>query len=232
MAAEHPQKVAELAEAWERAAWENQVYPLDEGSFVKFMQRPERSGVYAEPVTIMAGTPTLERWRSHELIFTRSFTVTVRLTVSHDDAGMLVAHGDQGGGYALYVMDDHLYWVHNNGHGTVRHLDAGPLEAGARTVTATAIAPGEGVWDVTVAIDGTETASEGGFDVLFPMAPFEGIDVGIDRRSPVSWEIYETHGPFPFTGTIESVTYEPGDPAPDSPREMLDMLREMGRQYD
>jgi len=232
LAAEHPEKVTELAEAWERAAWENQVYPLDEGSFVKFMQRPERSAVYSEPVTIMPGTPTLERWRSHELIFTRSFTVTVRMTMAPGDAGMLVAHGDQGGGYALYVMDDRLHWVHNNGHGTVRHLDAGPLAAGTRTITATATAPGGGTWDVAVAVDGTETAGDGGFDILFPMAPFEGIDVGIDRRSPVSWDIYEAHGPFPFTGTIESVTYEPGDPAPDSPRLMLDMLRDMGLQYE
>jgi arylsulfatase len=232
LAAVHPERVAELAEAWERAAWENQVYPLDEGSFVKFMQRPERSGVYAEPVTVMAGTPTLERWRSHELIFTRSFTVTVRLTVSPGDTGMLVAHGDQGGGYGLYVRDDNLYWVHNNGHGTVRHLDAGPLEPGVREVAGAATAVGGGVWDVAIAVDGSETAGEGGFDILFPMAPFEGIDVGIDRRSPVSWEIYETHGPFPFSGTIQSVTYEPGDPAPDSPRVMLDMLREMGLQYE
>jgi arylsulfatase len=196
------------------------------------MQRPERSAVYADPVTIMAGTPTLERWRSHELIFTRSFTVTVRLTVSPGDTGMLVAHGDQGGGYGLYVRDDNLYWVHNNGHGTVRHLDAGPLEPGVREVAGAATAVGGGVWDVAIAVDGSETAGEGGFDILFPMAPFEGIDVGIDRRSPVSWEIYETHGPFPFSGTIQSVTYEPGDPAPDSPRVMLDMLREMGLQYE
>jgi arylsulfatase len=145
---------------------------------------------------------------------------------------MLVAHGDQGGGYALYVNDDRLFWVHNNGHGTVRHLDGGALAPGDHTVTATATAPGGGVWDVTLATDGTESAREGGYDVLFPMAPFEGIDVGIDRRSPVSWEIYEAHGPFPFSGTIASVTYEPGAPAPDSPRTMLDMLRDMGRQYE
>jgi arylsulfatase len=232
LARDHPDKVAELAEAWERAAWENQVYPLDEGSYVKYMQRPERSAVYAEPVTIMPGTPTLERWRSHELIFTRSFTVTVDLELEPEDTGMLVAHGDQGGGYALYVRDGRVAWVHNNGHGTVRHLDAGVLGAGRHTVTATATAPGGGSWDVAVAVDGGERAAASGFDVLFPMAPFEGIDVGIDRRSPVSWEIYEAHGPFPFTGTIHSVRYEPGDPAPDSPRGMLDMLRELGLQFE
>jgi arylsulfatase len=48
----------------------------------------------------------------------------------------------------------------------------------------------------------------------------------------VSWELYEAHGPFPFSGTIHSVTYEPGAPAPDAPRTMLEMLRDMGRQYE
>jgi arylsulfatase len=99
-------------------------------------------------------------------------------------------------------------------------------------VTAVATAVGGNSWDVGVAVDDGTPGHESGFDVLFPMAPFEGIDVGIDRRSPVSWELYEAHGPFPFTGTIQSVTYEPGEPAPDSPRMMLDTLREMGLAYE
>ena len=54
--------------------------------------------------------------------------------------------------------------------------------------------------------------------MLFGMAPFEGIDVGIDRRSPVSaGTIYERFGPFPYTGALDSVTYTPGEPGPDAP---------------
>ena len=37
-------------------------------------------------------------------------------------------------------------------------------------------------------------------------APFEGIDVGIDRRSPVSWERFDSEGTFAWTGTLHSVT--------------------------
>ena len=43
-------KLRELADAWERAAWENRIYPLDEGSSYKYLVRPERSEVYGEPV--------------------------------------------------------------------------------------------------------------------------------------------------------------------------------------
>jgi len=64
------------------------------------------------------------------------------------------------------------------------------------------------------------------------MAPFEGIDVGIDRRSPVSWSIYERFGPFPYTGTLHAVRYEPGALAPDAPDTMIDLLRQMGSQFE
>jgi len=64
------------------------------------------------------------------------------------------------------------------------------------------------------------------------MAPFEGIDVGIDRRSPVSWSVYERHGPFPFTGDLRSVAVTPGAPAPDSPVDFVDFLREWGRRFE
>ena len=51
------------------------------------------------------------------------------------------------------------------------------------------------------------------FDVTFDRR----IDVGIDRRSPVSWSIFERFGPFPYTGVFRHVRYVPGDPAPDGP---------------
>jgi arylsulfatase len=68
--------------------------------------------------------------------------------------------------------------------------------------------------------------------LLFGIAPFEGIDVGIDRRSPVSWDLYERFGPFPYSGTLHSVTYTPGEPAPDAPVHLMDMLREMGVKFE
>jgi len=68
--------------------------------------------------------------------------------------------------------------------------------------------------------------------VLFGIAPFEGIDIGIDRRSPVSWELYERFGPFPWTGSLQRLTIEPGEQATDSPVALMDMLREMGARFE
>ncbi len=227
LATVHPDKLRELGDAWEAAAKAGQVYPLDEGSGVKFLQRPPRSAVFAEPVRLLPGTPTLERWRSQQLIANRSFTVTVEITEPGD--GVLVAHGDQGGGYLLYVLDGVLWFAHNDGRGRLGTLAGGPVGS---TVEMRFTAPGGGVWSVALAVEGTEVATGDGFALLYPMAPFEGIDVGIDRRSPVSWDLRQAHGPFPFTGKIGAVTYRPGEHAPDSPVALLPMLRELGRRFE
>jgi len=92
--------------------------------------------------------------------------------------------------------------------------------------------PGGDLWNFALAIDGVEVAAAEGFRLLMAMAPFEGIDIGIDRRSPVSWAVYEQHGPFAFTGTLHQVAYQPGAPAPDSPTQFLDMLKDWGRRFE
>lgn len=236
LAAERPEVVAELARAWEQAAWDNQVFPLDEGSGFKFLHRPQWvEDAFDGPVTIRPGTPTLERWRSQRLVQIRSFDVEIRCSFAPDDEGILVAHGDQGGGYLVWIEDGAVHVGHNDGRGRFSSTPAYALTpVDHHVLTVHFHAPGGNVWDVSLSIDGSlvEGVAASGWSVLFPMAPFEGIDVGCDRRSPVCWRLYERHGSFPYTGTIESVTYLPGEPAPDAPIRLLDVLREMGARYE
>ena len=232
LAADHPDKVAELAAGWEAAARANQVYPLDEGSRIRYVVRPPYEEPLTRPVRIVAGTHTLERYRSQQLIQWRSFDVDVELDFASGDRGMLVAHGDQGGGYALYVDDgDELVFVHN-GYGTMAELACGTVPAGTTDIRLAVTAPGSWRWNVEVLVGGTSRGTLEGLSMLGAMAPFEGIDIGIDRRSPVSWKVYERHGPFPFTGTIRAVSYTPGEPAPDAGTRFIDLLREMGLRYE
>jgi len=227
-----PEKLRELADAWERAAWANQVYPLDEGSSIKYLVRPPRSEVYSRPVTLYPGTPSLERWRSVQLVWFRALTITASVEYAVGDQGVLVAHGDQGSGYALYVLDGELRFVHNDGRGRLRHLSAGMIPAGARSLAADFAAPGGNVWDVSLSIDGERHAALAGVPMLFGMAPFEGITVGRDPRSPVSWELAERFGSFAYTGRLRSVRYAPGEPAPDSPTTLVDVIRDMGARFE
>ena len=232
LAAEHPDKLAELAAAWEQAAWDHQVFPLDEGSQIKFLIRPPWTDVFAEPITVHPGTPTLERWRSVQLIWFRGCRFTASVDYRAGDQGYLFAHGDQGSGYGTYVLDGELTFVHNDGRGHLRSCSGGPVPDGAQEITTELVAVGGGLWTVSLSIDGTERGSLEGVPVLFGIAPFEGIDVGLDRRSPVSWPIYERFGPFPWTGTLRHVRIEPGEPATDSPAALFDMLKQMGAKVE
>ena len=231
VAAEHPERLAELQEAWERAAWDNQVFPLDEGSGINYIQRPPWEQVLAEPATFLPGTPTVERYRSVQFINFRSFTVDVALDYAAGDEGVLVAHGDQGGGYSLYVEDGHAFLAYN-GYGIMTVVDGGPLSDGASQVSLAVEAPGDFLVHASLSVDGQKVGEARDLPLLTSMAPFEGIDVGIDRRSPVSWEVYERHGCFPWTGTLHSVTYTPGELAPDAGPRWLDVLRDAGTRYD
>lgn len=238
LAAAHPGRVTELAAAWEAAAVAGYVYPLDEGSSVKYIDRPPRSEVYREPVTIVAGTPTLERWRSVQLIWFRSVDIVVDLVgYRSGDEGVLVAHGDQGAGYLMVVEDGQLRFTHNDGRGVMRHIEGGEVPAGATALRAHLDAIGGGVWTLTLSVTDasgttTEVARAEGLPLLYGMAPFEGITVGRDPRSPVDWQLAQRHGSFRYTGAINSVRYEPGDDAPDSPANLLEMLRTMGAAYE
>lgn len=232
LAADEPERVAELAAAWDAAARANQVFPLDEGSGLKYLRRPPRTEVFDRAVTLLPGTPQLERWRSQRLIWFRSFTVEIALTYAEGDAGILVAHGDQGGGYALYVDGGSYRLVFNDGRGRMYSLDAGAVAVGETRLTAAFDAVGGGTWTARLSVDGVEESVREGLPLLFPMAPFEGISVGTDRKSPVSWALWEEHGCFPFSGALRSVTYTPGEPAPDSPVRMLDLLQEMGARFE
>jgi arylsulfatase len=205
---------------------------MDEGTGYRYLLRPSWTEVFDRPVVLRPGTPTLDRWRSQRLILWRDVDVEVDVTVGEGDAGVLVAHGDQGGGYSLYIDDAGELVAAHNGYGLERTVRGPVVEPGAHRLALHIRCPGQDRWNLALSIDGVEVAAEEGFRLLMAMAPFEGIDVGIDRRSPVSWDVYERHGPFPFSGVIESVAYSPGAAAPDSPADLIEFLRDWGRRFE
>ena len=231
LADEYPEKVAELVEAWERAAWANQVFPLDEGNNVKNLLRPPWNADTEAEARFRPGSPTTERYRSLQLVNSRSFEVEVSLEVADGDRGTLVAHGDQGGGYALYVVDGRLLLAWN-GYGSMTEVDGGPLAAGTSSIILAVEAVGNLSVHVDLRVDETVVAGARDLPALTAIAPFQGIDVGIDRRSPVSWTIRERYGTFGWSGILHHVTYRPGELAPDAGQRWLDVLRESGTKYE
>ncbi|TFH13842.1 MAG: arylsulfatase, partial [Acidimicrobiales bacterium] len=232
LAADEPERVADLSLGWHDAAVANNVYPLDEGSGWRWLVRPPGDEVFQEPVTIWPGTPTLERIRCGALIWQRSFTVTIDVTFAGADEGVLVAHGDQGGGYSVEIRDGRAVFVHNDGGGTTAVVEMGSVAVGRQQVVLDVQAPGGTVWAVSLLVGGERGGGPFTCPMLWPMAPFSGIDVGIDRASPVDWARYETHGAFPYSGILHAVRYEPGELAPDSPGRFVDFLRDWGAKFE
>ena len=101
----------------------------------------------------------------------------------------------------------------------------------SKTGTSTSLTT-DTVWNARVFVDGLLVGEGPGLVMLMGTAPFQGIDVGIDRRSPVSWDVFERHGPFPYTGHISGVTYTPGASAPDAGAQWIDYLRQVGTRYE
>ncbi|CAN5206387.1 hypothetical protein BH20ACT3_BH20ACT3_08040 [soil metagenome] len=232
LAARQPERVAEMAAGWERAARDNQVYPLDEGSRLRYVVRPPYEDPLQDPVRIVAGTHTLERYRSQLLIQWRSFDVDVDLHFTVGDRGVLFSHGGQGGGYALYVdAGDELVFVHN-GYGVMTEVHCGAVPAATDHLRVAVTAPGNWRWNVEVLAGDECRGAVDGLLMLGAMAPFEGIDVGMDRRSPVSWDLHQRHGTFAYTGDLRAVTYRPGEPAPDAGSRFVELLREVGLRYE
>jgi|TARA_B100001094_G_scaffold65110_1_gene61175 arylsulfatase len=228
---EFPEKVKELEEKWEQAAWDNQVFPLDEGNNVKNILRPPWNEKLVQEMVLYPGTPTVERWKSQQLISFRNWSVEVEFDYKHADQGTLFAHGDQGGGYALYVLDGNLLFSHN-GYGEMTNIRCGAIPDGHNKIILSVIPPDFLHWDVEISLNGVVTASHKGLLALLAMAPFQGIDVGIDRKSPVNWEIYEKYRNFSYTGLLGTVRYLPGDLTDFAGSKWVDFLKEEGKRFE
>ena len=161
----------------------------------------------------------------------RSFEVVIDVSFAAADAGVLVAHGDQGGGYSVYVDDGHVHLAYNE-YGDLKDVDGGLLAAGRRQVSLRADALENFRWNLSLSVDGVESGRLEHAAMLLGLAPFEGIDVGIERRSPVHWEVYERHGAFPYSGVLHSVTYTPGPRAPYHPVQVAEATRAGTRVYE
>ena len=209
-ASEFPDTVRELAENWRDEAWRNTVFPLnDDGSL--FSIRPESESALSRETRLTPFRPPLERFRASKLTVLRSFTVIADLEIEHDTEGVVVAHGDQGGGYLL-AIEDGAPLISYNAYGDMRRVRAAPLGHGTHQVELRFAEIESLRWRITLLVDGRAAAEIPEVPMLLGMAPFTGISVGYDYGGPVDWELAERHADgFRFArGVIVELRYLPG----------------------
>lgn len=211
LADKNPDRLSELVDAFDHAAWDNLVYPLDNRDrFQKFADiSPEQQAAYDRPRRFLSGMQTTHREDIVPLIHDRSFEVTVEFDYAIRDAGVLWAIGDPIGGIVMFI-EDGLVQLHYNGFGEAVTLPALAIPSGSHVITLDYEALGERRGRGRLIMN-----DEIGVDWL-PLSPtlatglFEGLDIGLDRRGPVLWDLYERHGAFRYPGNIKHVTVVPG----------------------
>ncbi|MBC9868305.1 MAG: sulfatase-like hydrolase/transferase, partial [Opitutae bacterium] len=208
---QHQDKLAELVDAFDKAAWENRVYPLDNRDRIqKFSDLSEEQKAAADrPRTFLPGTQTIHRADFLPLVADRSFSMSVRFTSESEDEGVLWALGDPIGGMVLYLEDGEI-GLHYNGFGEETSLPAVALPAGSHEVTLDYEELGNRQGRGRLLVDAVEAVGWMALSPTLAFGIFEGLDVGLDRRGPVWWALYERHGAFPFTGEIQDLQVVPG----------------------
>lgn len=216
VAAQHPEKVKELQQLWLAEAGRFGALPLDERTFeLRAVFKPgapqnRTRFVYLPGMTYLttAATPNTKD---------RSYTITASVERrSADDDGVLIAYGGVTSGYVLYIKNNRL--VHEyNAAGTFYSLASeGELPTGAAELRfefeKTGSLQGLGRLYVNGKLVGEATIPR----TLGTMISFEGLDIGRDSYTPVTWS-YEDRGEFPFAGALKSVVVELG-PDQASPR--------------
>ncbi|MFT4468862.1 arylsulfatase [Arthrobacter sulfonylureivorans] len=229
LANQHRDLLSELKQRWQAAAWMNSVFPLDDDGAMQLV-RPSTELPMEEPVTLRPESPTLERYRSSKLINLRSFSIEVDLKFQDGDCGVLVAHGDQGGGYVLYIEDGFLQLSYNC-YGRMFHIRT-PLAVGTTAVGAKFTTLSHVRWRIGLMVNGAEVAVLEQVHQLIGMCPLTGISVGLERGGPVDWDLYRRHGCFRYRGNLRHVRYVPGPKAEYNREQIVDVMRRVELAFE
>jgi arylsulfatase len=211
LAAEKPEKLAELKELFWKEAERNRALPLL-GSIAVFYG-------------ILPPLPTVTRYTFHgdvqnvqkglvPRIAGRSYAIEADLQVPDGGAeGVIVANADFIGGWALWVDDkgllNHSYSF--LGVEAFKQTSTEPVPAGDVTVKMLfeADEPKPGTGGAVTLWAGDKQIGEGRLDKTIPMLPssYAGMDVGRDNGLVVDLA-YEDKAPYAFTGTVEKVVFD------------------------
>jgi len=207
LAAERPEKLAELIDLWWTEAEAHNVLPLDDRGRERFIdpKRPaasEERDVYRYHAgTSPVPNPSLPR------ILNCEHSVTARLTRTTDaDDGILVSHGAELAGWALFVKDGRPHYVHNVLKMEMHELVGDPLPVGRECEVRVEYTPTEQGWGTAaLVVDGVVVASSERFRIT-PMGYSmvqEGFCIGRSWGTPVVPQYYRDE--FAFTGELHVV---------------------------
>jgi arylsulfatase len=219
LAAENPEKLAELQRLWLIEAVKYNVVPLDDRSFERFdadiAGRPKL--IEGDSQVLFSGMRVSENCVVN--VKNKSHTVTAQVTVPESGAaGVIVTQGGGVGGWSLYAHEGRLKYCYNF-FGINYYITAAdqPIPAGKHELKMKFTYDGGGMakgGNVTLYYDG-KAVGTGRVEQTEPMAfsADEACDVGSDTGSPASPDYGPTGNK--FTGVIDWVRLEIGEDSHD-----------------
>ena len=200
LAAQEPEKVKELAAAWD--LWNKDNIPPKWGQGAAGTARRARYDTLAKPP---ATDNKKGPWKSGDVLDAEQspqvaghgFAISAQIDGTAPK-GVILAQGGATNGYALIVQDGKLALAMRVKKSLTVVTASKPLEAGTRKVGAKVTAGGK----VTLTVDG-ESVGEGKV-ALIGKHPGEGLTIGNDGRTPVG----DYAAPATFAGKVEGATVE------------------------
>ncbi len=210
LAAEHPEKIAELKELFWEEAERYKVLPLLAALSTFFGMVPP-----IPEKTTFEFRGDVENVMSGMIprIYNRSYAITAELIVPEPGAeGVIVAEADHLGGFTLYVKDGKLTHTYSMmGVFIFKQVAEEDLPTGNVTVrmefAADAPTPATG-GEVSLFVN-DRPVGKGRMDHTVPIrfSGYAGMDIGRDNGGVVD-RSYEDQKPFAFTGTVKKVTFD------------------------
>ena len=211
LAADQPQKLAELKELFWQKAERNRVLPLLGGMAVFFDMLPPMPTTTR--FTFKGGVQNIQRGMIPRILG-RSYAIEAHLNVPDGGAqGVIVANADFIGGFALWVDEQHL--LHHTysflGVETYKQVSTQPIPTGDVTVKMLfeIDKPTPGAGGHVTLWAGDELIGEGDMARTVPVAfsSYAGMDIGRDNGLVVDRD-YEPKAPYEFTGTVKEVVFD------------------------
>ena len=214
LSAKYPDKLKELTDKFDSDAKKYQVYPLDD-------RFAERAGDPNRPSNIRGKKHFSYPGGLHRLtegssppVYAVSFDLTADFTYKKGDDGVIVAEGGSAAGYALYVDNAgkvHYYynWFGKHYYDVVSSSSLPEGKVKVKMIYTQTSKEFAGGGNAVLYVNGKQVG-KGNLDKQVP-AKFdatETLDVGMDLGSPVNLSYPTKRNNFPYTNTIENVTFD------------------------
>lgn len=200
LAAKYPEKVKELAEAFEAEAWKYNVYPLKDDWAVN----NQTAFGNAKKIVLYKGN-FLSRSATPKF-YNDSYSITANAEVTSTTQGVLFSFGNALSGISLYVKDKKLAFAYNADGKLIEVKSEKEIPAGNVSLKAEVSYSNNGKNKaVSLFINGQQVGSRNLGKISNASSGYDGLEVGRDLGTTVTPSY---RAPFEFNGKLNEVVLE------------------------